>query len=99
MQNEFQEKVLKLAAQCECAAVDFLKRSDGLSSLAVIRLQDVREKEVISYQWTDDILFHSHHDTDYGHGQVLQLLFFFCFKFLGCFAFVRSGRPKITGSC
>ena len=70
MHNEFQEKVLRLAARSDCAALDFLKRRDDLSWLPVIRLQDVREKEVISYQWTDEILFHSYHDTEYGHGKV-----------------------------
>ena len=76
MQNEFQEKVLRLAVTCDCAALDFLRRSDDLSCLPVIRLQDVREKEVINYHWTDDILFHSHHDTEYGHGKVLHCRFF-----------------------
>lgn len=69
IQNEFQRKVLRLAANSDCAALDFLRRSDEVSSLAIVRLQDIKEKEVISYQWTDDIMCHSYHNTDYGHGK------------------------------
>ena len=69
IQNEFLRKVLTIAVTGKCSALSFLEKGKGKSAIRMVHLQDAQEKEIILYQWSDDILRHSHRNTAYGHGK------------------------------
>lgn len=69
IQNEFLRKMLSIAATGKCSALVFLERDEGKYAIPVVHLQEAREKEIIQYQWSDDILRHSQRNTEYGHGK------------------------------
>lgn len=69
IQNSFLEKVLDIAATGKCAAVKFLEREEGVAAVKLVHLQDAQKKEIIHYEWSDDILIHSQCNTEYGHGK------------------------------
>lgn len=71
IQNNFLEKVLDIAATGKCAAVKFLEREEGVAAVKLVHLQDAQKKEIIHYEWSDDILIHSQCNTEYGHGKEL----------------------------
>lgn len=69
IQNEFLQKMLSIASSGKCSALVFLEREEGKFTIPVVHLQEAREKEIIQYQWTDEILKHSQRNTEYGHGR------------------------------
>lgn len=69
IQNNFLRKVLSIAATGKCAALVFLERGEGKGAIPMVHLQEAREREIIQYQWSDDILRHSQRNTEYGHGK------------------------------
>ena len=69
IQNEFLRKMLSIAATGKCSALVFLERDEGNCAIPMVHLQEAREKEIIQYQWSDDILRHSQRNTEYGHGK------------------------------
>ena len=69
VQNEFLRKMLNIAATGKCSALVFLERDEGKCAIPMVHLQEAREKEIIQYQWSDDILRHSQRNTEYGHGK------------------------------
>ena len=69
IQNDFLQKMLSVASTGKCSALVFLEREEGKFAIPVVHLQEAREKEIIQYQWTDDILRHSQRNTEYGHGR------------------------------
>ena len=69
IQNDFLRKVLSIAVTGKCSALIFLEREKGKCAIPMVHLQEAREKEIIQYQWSDDILRHSQRNTEYGHGK------------------------------
>lgn len=69
IQNDFVRKMLTIAATGKCTALVFLQQDDGKCAIPMVPLQEAREKEIIHYQWSDEILRHSQHNTEYGHGK------------------------------
>ena len=69
IQNDFVRKVLDIAASTKCAALAFLEREGDTAVVQMVHLQDAQEKEIIHYQWSNDILKHSQHNTEYGQGR------------------------------
>lgn len=69
IQNDFIQKLLSIAATGKCAALAFLERGDGTAAVQTVHLQDAQDKEIIHYQWSNDILKHSQHNTEYGQGK------------------------------
>lgn len=69
---DFEGKVLKLALEGSCPALDFLKKSDSSSSMPIIHVQDVKRSELICFEWDDNILLHSYHNTEYGKGHEIH---------------------------
>lgn len=69
IQNDFLQKMLSIASTGKCSALVFLEREEGKFTIPVVHLQEAREKEIIQYQWTDEILRHSQRNTEYGHGR------------------------------
>ena len=69
IQNDFVRKMLTIAATGKCSALVFLEREEGKCAIPMVHLQEAREKEIIKYQWSDDILRHSQRNTEYGHGK------------------------------
>lgn len=69
IQNDFIQNVLSVAATGKCAALSFLERGDGMAAVQTVHLQDAQDKEIIHYQWSNDILKHSQHNTEYGQGK------------------------------
>ncbi|XP_073234227.1 E3 ubiquitin-protein ligase RNF213-like [Porites lutea] len=69
IQNDFLQKMLSIASTGKCSALVFLEKEEGKFSIPVVHLQEAREKEIIQYQWTDEILRHSQRNTEYGHGR------------------------------
>ena len=69
IQNDFLQKMLSIASTGKCSALVFLEKEEGKFSIPVVHLQEAREKEIIQYQWTDEILRHSQRSTEYGHGR------------------------------
>ena len=69
IQNDLLRKVLSIAATGKCAALVFLERDEGKAAIPMVHLQEAREKEIIQYEWSDDILRHSQRNIEYGHGK------------------------------
>lgn len=69
IQNDFVQKMLSIAATGKCTALVFLQRDDGKCAIQMVPLQEAREEEIIHYQWSDEILRHSQHNPEYGHGK------------------------------
>ena len=69
IQNGFLQKMLSIASTGKCSALVFLEKEEGKFTIPVVHLQEAREKEIIQYQWTDEILRHSQRSTEYGHGR------------------------------
>ncbi len=69
IQNAFLQKVLGIAATGKCAALGFMERGEGTAAVQIVHLQDAQDKEIIHYQWSNDILKHSQHNTEYGQGK------------------------------
>ena len=69
IQNDFVLKVLGIAATGKCAALSFLERDEGTAAVQMVHLQDAQKKEIIHYQWSNEILIHSQHNTEYGQGK------------------------------
>ena len=69
IQNDFVQKVLGIAATGKCGALGFLERGEGTAAVQIVHLQDAQDKEIIHYQWSNDILKHSQHNTEYGQGR------------------------------
>ena len=55
IQNDFLQKMLSIASTGKCSALFFLEREEGKCTIPVVHLQESREKEIIQYQWTDEI--------------------------------------------
>ena len=68
IQNDFLQKVLNIAATGKSSALIFLERAEGKCTIPMVHLQEAHEKEIIQYQWSDDILRYSQRNTEYGHG-------------------------------
>ena len=68
LQNGFLEKVLAISSTGACAALSFLQKGDSVSAISMVHLQDARKKEIIHYQWINEILRHSQRDVEYGLG-------------------------------
>ena len=68
LQNAFLQKVLAIAAKDRCPALSFLQKAEGASAISTVHLQDAMEREVLHYQWTDEILRHSQRHFEYGRG-------------------------------
>ena len=62
-------EVLNLAIEGSCKALDFLKTSETSCAMPLVHVQDVLEDEIICFEWDDQILCHSHNNTDYGRGK------------------------------
>ena len=69
IQNDFLRKMLSIAATGKCSTLVFLERDEGKCAIPMVHLQEAREKEIIQYLWSDDILRHSQRNTEYGHGK------------------------------
>ena len=69
IQNDFVQKALAIAASRKCPALGFLEREGDTAVVQMVHLQDAQEKEIIHYQWSNDILKHSQHNTEYGQGR------------------------------
>ncbi|XP_022802189.1 uncharacterized protein LOC111339738 isoform X1 [Stylophora pistillata] len=69
IQNDFVVNVLSIAASGKCGALTFLERGEGIASVQMVHLQDAQKKQIIHYQWSNEILTHSQHNTEYGQGK------------------------------
>ena len=67
LQNEFVVKVLEIVSSGECAALSFWQK-EGKSSVRVVHVQEATKKELIRYEWTDELLRFSQRDPQYGRG-------------------------------
>ena len=68
IQNDFLHKILSIAVTGKSSGLVFLERAVKKCAIPIVHLQDAREKEIIQYKWSDDILRHSQRNTEYGHG-------------------------------
>ena len=69
IQNDFLTKMLSIAGAGKSSALLFLERGPKKCAVPMVHLQEAREKEIIQYVWSDDILRHSQRNTEYGHGK------------------------------
>ena len=69
IQNDFLSKMLSIAGAGKSSALLFLERGPKKFAVPMVHLQEAREKEIIQYVWSDDILRHSQRNTEYGHGK------------------------------
>ena len=69
IQNDFVSKVLSIATTGKCTALSFLERGEGTAAVQMVHLQDAQKKEIIHYQWSNEILIHSQYNTEYGQGK------------------------------
>ena len=67
-QNSIIDAIISLSASVKHPAVCFVEKHNG-SGVKTISVQDVKEKEIISFQWSDDLLKYGQNSSEYGKGQ------------------------------
>jgi hypothetical protein len=67
-QNSILDAILSLSSEYRHPALSFLERTHG-SGVMSTSIQDVKEKELISFQWSDDLFQHAQNNPEYGKGQ------------------------------
>jgi MoxR-like ATPase len=67
-QNSILDAILSLSSEYRYPALSFLEKNHG-SGVMSTSIQDVKEKELISFQWSDDLFQHAQNNPEYGKGQ------------------------------
>ena len=71
MHNKFLDDVLHLCAKYQSTATSFFNKSQHCAAVQCKSLTEVGHREIISFQWTDDVLKHSQCMTEYGEGRLI----------------------------
>ena len=66
-QNSLLDAIISLSSNHH-PALSFLENGN-CSSVVSTTIQDVKEKEIISFQWSDDLFQHAENNPEYGKGQ------------------------------
>ena len=66
-QNFILDEIISLSSH-QYLALSFLEKQNS-SGVVCISIQHVKEKEIISFQWSDDLFHHATNNPEYGKGQ------------------------------
>ncbi len=66
-QNSILDAVITLSSY-QHPALSFLEK-ENCSGVVCISIQDVKEEEIINFQWSDDLFQHAQNNPEYGKGQ------------------------------
>ncbi len=66
-QNSILDAIITLSSQLH-PALSFLEK-ENCSGVVSTSIQDVKDKEIISFQWSDDLLKYAQNNLEYGKGQ------------------------------
>ena len=67
-QNSILDAVMSLSSQYRLPALSFLEKKPG-SGVMSASIQDVKEEELIRFQWSDDLFQHAQNNPEYGKGR------------------------------
>jgi hypothetical protein len=67
-QNSILDAIISLSSSHRHPALSFLEKDMG-SGVVSASIQDVKEKEIISFQWSDDLFKYGQSNPEYGKGQ------------------------------
>ena len=68
LQNSILDSIIVLSSSHRHPALDFLEKENG-SGVMSVSIQDVKEKEIISFQWSDDLFKYAQNNPEYSKGQ------------------------------
>ncbi|PFX18308.1 hypothetical protein AWC38_SpisGene17332 [Stylophora pistillata] len=97
IQNDFVVNVLVIAVSGKCGALTFLERGESIASVRMVHLQDAQKKQIIHYQWSNEILTHSQHNTEYGQDSATEGIYDMYRKELP--SYIRDQMLGIAGYC
>ncbi|XP_028397453.1 LOW QUALITY PROTEIN: uncharacterized protein LOC114521280 [Dendronephthya gigantea] len=70
-QNFILDEINSLSSSHKYPALSFLERYNG-SCIMATPIQDVKENEIISFQWSDDFFMYAHNSPVYGEGESVK---------------------------
>ena len=70
-QNSILDAIISLSCERQHPALSFLEKENG-SGVMSASIQAVKEKEIISFQWSDDLFQYAQNNLEYGKGQEIK---------------------------
>ena len=70
-QNSILDDVISLSTSHQHPALSFLEK-DNCSGVTSVSIQDVGDKEIINFQWSDDIFKYAQNNPEYGKGEEIE---------------------------
>jgi hypothetical protein len=67
-QNRILDGIISLSSEHQHLALNFLENENG-SGVMSASIQAVKEKEIITFQWSDDLFKYAQNNPEYGRGQ------------------------------
>jgi hypothetical protein len=68
LQNSILDAIISLSSSHHLPALSFLEKENG-SGVMSVSIQDAKEKEIIRFQWSDDLYKYGQSSPEYGKGQ------------------------------
>ena len=69
LQNSFLDEMLPLSALLKHPALRFLEKDNNCSGISSVSIQQVKEKEIINFQWSDGLFKYAQNNPEFGHGE------------------------------
>ena len=69
LQNSFLDEMLPLSALLKHPALRFFEKDNNCSGISSISIQQVKEKEIINFQWSDELFKYAQNNPEFGHGE------------------------------
>ena len=69
LQNSFLDEMLSLSALLKLPALRFLEKDNNCSGISSISIQQVKEKEIINFRWSDELFKYAQNNPEFGHGE------------------------------
>ena len=71
-QNSILDKIISLSSLQRYPALSFLEKENS-SGVMSVSIQQVKEKEIISFQWSDDLFkYYAQNNLEYGKGEEIE---------------------------
>ena len=96
MQNAFLDELLRLSALRKHPALGFLETDGSCSGVSSVSVQEVKEKEIINFQWSDELFKFAQNNPEYGHGE--EILYDFERIEIELATDLAFGKCHLTGS-
>lgn len=72
LQNSILDEMLILSALQKHPALHFFEKDDSCSGISSVSFQEVKEKEIINFQWSDELFKYAQINPEYGKGEEIN---------------------------